>query len=417
MLGYAVIDTETTGLNRLGNDKIAEIAVALYDLDFNLISKHETLLHPDRDLGLVSLHGINGLMASEAPRFREIMPSLAHLLHDRIIIGHNVSFDCNFIKSEYERNGVEIWLKESFIDTLTLARKLSLNVPNYKLGTLCEYFSIDLTDAHEAMGDVMATAELFRILVELNGNIVPKAAPFRFPSSKLRMKDNCSNWFPRKHVHEKLSAPYNLLNFLNTLPSLAADMPADAITSYLKTLHTSLINGSYSHRERGIMEMTTSSLSLSRSQVIDLNEEYLFLLICRNLHKNAGRWSTEDSFTMQTAMEFTGIRETRVEELTEETLANKLLIPDGAATLKSLFSLNNGDGLVLTGEDFMRGRSYWQNKLPASGFLLKDNTTKTGTKAVICNDPYSLSKKAVVAREYGIPVLTENTVTNLIKQA
>ena len=66
MHGYAVIDTETTGLNRLGNDKIAEIAVATFDLGFNLTGQHETLLNPERDLGLVSLHGINGLMASEA---------------------------------------------------------------------------------------------------------------------------------------------------------------------------------------------------------------------------------------------------------------------------------------------------------------------------------------------------------------
>jgi DNA polymerase-3 subunit epsilon len=417
MLGYAVIDCETTGLNRTGSDRIAEIAVATFDMNFNLTGKYETLINPEQDLGMTSLHGITGLMAANAPHFEEIMPSLGHLLHDRILIGHGVEFDLRFIAHEYEKQGIDIWWKASYLDTLTLAKNARLATENNQLSTLCAYLDIPLLHAHSAMDDVMATTELFQALIEIKYSEIPSlvSSPFSFPSEQLPMSNDFSNWMSRKAVDEIIHAPYDWHMFLDSLPSSSEEMLPPHIHSYLTTLHLSLINDSYSYKERETMEELITMFSLSRNQVIDLNEEYLFLLLCHNL-THSGSVLQSDFSTMRTAIEFTGIREDRVKQLLAETLENKHVIPNGLLTLKSLFSLNEGDGLVISGEEFSKGKRYLKFKLEDSGFAVLSHTTKSGTKAVICNDPYSLSNKAVTARRFGIPILTENTFMRLALQ-
>jgi DNA polymerase-3 subunit epsilon len=415
MRGYAVIDCETTGLNRTGSDRIAEIAVATFDTNFNLTGKFETLVNPEQDLGMTSLHGITGIMAINAPRFAEISDSLAHLLHDRIIIGHGVEFDLRFLAHEYEKLGVDIWWKGSYLDTLVMAKEARLATENNQLATLCEYLDIPLLNAHSAMDDVMATAELFQALLEIKYSEIPSlVSPFSFPSDQLAPSNDVSKWRTRTAVDERINAPYDWHYFLSLLPSSEEEMQPQTIHRYLTTIHTSLLNDCYTYKERELMEGTVTSLGLSHSQVIDLNEEYLFLLLCHNL-THSGSVMQSDFSSLRTAMEFTGIRVERVEELLAETLENRQVIPSGLQTLHSLFALNEGDGLVISGEEFSKSKQYLKFKLEDAGYKVLPSTTKSGTKAVVCNDPYSLSNKAVAARRFGIPILTESTVAALIK--
>ena len=200
--GYVVIDTETTGLNRDRKDRIAELAVATFDTDFNLTGKYETLLNPERDLGPTSLHGISAEMVSAAPRFADIKDSLTQLLHGRILIGHSVRFDLKILEDEYSRLGSEFLWKKAHRDTFLLALSLKLPVSDYKLGSLCEHFGIRLDNAHTAMADVMATAELFPILTGLKGN---GFASDRVPFQSSLMSFDCpeySCWLSRQMVLE-----------------------------------------------------------------------------------------------------------------------------------------------------------------------------------------------------------------------
>ena len=56
-----------------------------------------------------------------------------------------------------------------YVDTLPIARKYipKPEVPNHKLGTLCEYFGINLENAHTADADIYATMKLFNRLVRI----------------------------------------------------------------------------------------------------------------------------------------------------------------------------------------------------------------------------------------------------------
>lgn len=413
MRGFAVIDCETTGLEQ--KHKVLEVAVLTYDNDLNFTGSYETVLNPKKDLGLVSLHGINGLIASEAPLFPQISTSLAHLLNDRIIVGHNVKFDIGFICREFSKVGSWFWWSGACLDTVRLARSLNLNVENYKLGTLCEYFGIPLKNAHTAMGDAHATAQLFMKLLDLNGKQLPDYIEntLDIPSEET---SDFSAWITRQEIETKLKAPYDYVSYLDTLRGGEELQLSDQkITSYLSRLHRCLINGSFSNQERLIMEETVELLSLSKFEVVNLNEEYLFLLICQNIVSN-GQWNSDDNGYLKTASHFTAIRESRVQELISETLANPDALNTGYEMLKSLYSLSPKDKFVLDGEDFVKGRQYWYRQLPVMGYEVKEKATRTQTKAVICNDPYNLSQNVEVAREFNLPVLTELTLERLIKQ-
>lgn len=70
MIGYAVLDTETTGINKFHNDRVIEIGIVLLDMDLNIEGTLETVLNPHRDLGATHIHHMPGYICENAPGFR-----------------------------------------------------------------------------------------------------------------------------------------------------------------------------------------------------------------------------------------------------------------------------------------------------------------------------------------------------------
>lgn len=410
MRGFAVIDCETTGLNKTGSDRIAEIAIAIYDKHFNLTGQYETVINPEQDLGMTSLHGINGLMASNAPKFKQVMDAIAYLLNDRVIIGHNVEFDLKFIAHEFSKENIGINWKNSYIDTLKMAKDANLVTENNQLATLCSHFEIPLLNAHSAMADVLATAQLCKALLKLNGNSIPLTDPLQFP--EYDFSKNVSNWTSRQHINEKLELFHNLSSLVRRLPHNAVkELSPQDKHIFLNTLHLCLINNSFTYREGEVMKEVILSLSLCQKQVVELQEEYLGTLLSQEIIQ--GR--TDSNYDLiRTALYFTGVEERRVLEMREELLNEPYILAVRLETFRSLFSLQPGDGLVITGEEFSKSKSHLKSSLQTAGFRVLPSTTKSGTKALIANDPYSLSNKASTARRFGIPIITEATVERLI---
>jgi DNA polymerase III epsilon subunit-like protein len=92
------------------------------------------------------------------------------------LVAHNAEFDGLFLRDWFERLG--LFLPASYRVHCTLQRALWLfqeqsgMIPpaDFKLGTLCRYFGImlPLHEAHDALADVRATAELYRRMMLLN---------------------------------------------------------------------------------------------------------------------------------------------------------------------------------------------------------------------------------------------------------
>lgn len=85
--------------------------------------------------------------------------------------GHNVAkFDLDRLMSAAKKYNIFLPLSYQTLDTLQAAvwyfTKRPQNQPkDLKLGTLCQHFGIELTNAHEALADVRASIELARKLM------------------------------------------------------------------------------------------------------------------------------------------------------------------------------------------------------------------------------------------------------------
>lgn len=78
------------------------------------------------------------------------------------LAGHNiVGFDNPFLRNFFNYMGDDIdkYVKY-YIDTMQLAHMSALEQMDYKLGTCCQLAGIDLVDAHRALNDTKANAQL-----------------------------------------------------------------------------------------------------------------------------------------------------------------------------------------------------------------------------------------------------------------
>jgi DNA polymerase-3 subunit epsilon len=163
---YAIIDIETTG-GSPKTDKITEIAVLLHDGQ-RIVREYTTLINPECKIPhhISLLTGITNEMVTDAPKFHEIARDLVEITEETAFVAHNVSFDYSFIRSEFRRLGYNF--KRDQLCTVRLSRKLIPGHRSYSLGRLCSALNIPVTDRHRAMGDALATAKLFDLLLLIN---------------------------------------------------------------------------------------------------------------------------------------------------------------------------------------------------------------------------------------------------------
>lgn len=157
---YVVLDFETTGL-RAGADQIIQIGAVKY-LQHELTDILNTLVNPLRHIPTVvtRLTGISNDMAASAPTIDQKIEELIDFIGDLPIIAHNASFDMGFLYAI--ENSTDVNIPEyTVIDTVKIARKIITETPNHKLTTLTNYLQLE-HDAHDALGDCLATAAIYQ---------------------------------------------------------------------------------------------------------------------------------------------------------------------------------------------------------------------------------------------------------------
>lgn len=158
--GYVVIDIETTGFSP-NKDAIIELAAIKVNNGI-VCDKFSSLVNPEREITdlIQNLTGISNEMVSAAPKLQEVLPEYLDFIGNNTIVGHNVRFDINFLQNN-TYNAPATSFSNGFVDTLKLSRKYLPQLPNYKLSTVLEHFSIKNETAHRALSDCYATKELF----------------------------------------------------------------------------------------------------------------------------------------------------------------------------------------------------------------------------------------------------------------
>ena len=167
-------DLETTGLN-IASDRIVELSY--YKVFPNGTSEGKTFrvkpvqmmlgqevqLHISEEASAV--HGIYDEELVNCPTFKEIAPELVKVLEDADLAGYNSNhFDLPLLAEEMMRAGMNIDLKgKKMVDVFTIFQRQE---PRNLVAAYKFYCGKDLTNAHSADADTMATYEVLMAQLE-----------------------------------------------------------------------------------------------------------------------------------------------------------------------------------------------------------------------------------------------------------
>jgi DNA polymerase III subunit epsilon len=164
-----VLDTETTGLDPAGGDRLIEIGCVEL---FNRIPTGRTFhcyVNPACPVSpeAVAVHGLDEAFLADKPVFEAIAEGFLGFIGDSVLVAHNAAFDRGFINMEFTRAGHPPLPEERFIDTLLIARRRHPGASN-SLDALCARYGIDngRRELHGALLDAQILADLY---VELLG--------------------------------------------------------------------------------------------------------------------------------------------------------------------------------------------------------------------------------------------------------
>ena len=160
-----VFDFETTGLNSI-NDKIIEIG-AVKVVDGKLTETFECFINPQMHIPEKSsrIHGILDKDVIDSFTIDQVLGDFYKFCYGSVLIAYNIDFDYKFLNCAGRKNNYNF--DNEKLDALKLARVgLKGKVRNFKLVTVAEYLNISLKNAHRAVHDAIATAEVFIKLSE-----------------------------------------------------------------------------------------------------------------------------------------------------------------------------------------------------------------------------------------------------------
>lgn len=164
-----IFDTETTGLDPKGGDRLVEIGCLELVNHIPTGRTYHVYINPERPVPVeaINVHGLDDKFLSDKPVFAAVAKDFAEFIGDATLIAHNASFDIGFINAEFARVGAPPVPDERVVDTLILARRKHPGQQN-SLDALCSRYQIDTSRRvfHGALLDAELLAEVY---TELTG--------------------------------------------------------------------------------------------------------------------------------------------------------------------------------------------------------------------------------------------------------
>ena len=162
---FVVFDFEATGLDIATIEPI-EIGAAKI-VDGRITETFTSLLDPKCHIPdeVAEKTSINDAMVHGMPTFAEVLPDFFKFTRGAVLVGHNISSYDFPLLNKYASAAGYVFDNE-LEDTIILARKYIPEARHVGLEALTKMFGITHINAHRAMGDVFATAELLNIIAE-----------------------------------------------------------------------------------------------------------------------------------------------------------------------------------------------------------------------------------------------------------
>jgi DNA polymerase-3 subunit epsilon len=164
-----VFDTETTGLNPAGGDRMVEIGCVEMINRVETGREYHAYFHPERPMPseAEAVHGLSDRFLSDKPLFRDKAQELIDFLGDAPLVAHNAGFDFGFLNRELELCGRDPVCMSRMVCTLVLARSRHPGA-KHSLDALCTRFGVDRSQRvkHGALLDAQL---LVQVYIELTG--------------------------------------------------------------------------------------------------------------------------------------------------------------------------------------------------------------------------------------------------------
>jgi len=181
---FTIFDTETTGLDPLGGDRIVEIAAIRFKGSVRL-AVFQSLINPGRPVSSAAfaVNHITEEMLCGAPLAVEVIPRFLEFISDSCLCSYNAPFDLGFLNNEIReivnaqgKRGVGlIQLPHSgsnkpeekiVVDILKMAKSLLPEIPRYALWFVAGQLGVEAQQQHRAFSDVEMTLAVFFKLKE-----------------------------------------------------------------------------------------------------------------------------------------------------------------------------------------------------------------------------------------------------------
>lgn len=165
-----IFDTETTGLNAGGGDRLVEIGC------IEMMNRVETgrvfhaYFNPERSMPpeAQAVHGLSDAFLADKPLFADVVDELLEFFgHDAKLVAHNAMFDFGFVDAELVRLKRLPLDRTRMVDTVALARRMHPGA-KHSLDALCSRYGIDRS--HRVKHGALLDAELLtQLYVEMTG--------------------------------------------------------------------------------------------------------------------------------------------------------------------------------------------------------------------------------------------------------
>lgn len=172
---YWALDLETGGLDSRRDPILAVGMVPIRAGIIHLGEAYRTLVRP-RDGGVidpasVAAHQLLWGDVAEAPLVEEVLPEVERRLGDAVLLVHQKAIDVTFLRREFKLSGRR-WPSPRVVDTvdllLRIGRQGNPEIANdqlpLNLGRARQHHGLPEYQAHDALTDAIATAELFLML-------------------------------------------------------------------------------------------------------------------------------------------------------------------------------------------------------------------------------------------------------------
>ena len=166
-LAYTVFDTETTGLDPLGDEIVALGAVRIVNMHLLENETFDELVRPRRPIppSATRVHGIRPEDVADAPPVEAVVRRFHAFVGDDVLVAHNAAFDMRFLRTAEQ--AADVRFNHPVLDTLLLSALVHPEHDDHSLEAIAARLGVPVVRRHTALGDALTTAHIFLKLIPL----------------------------------------------------------------------------------------------------------------------------------------------------------------------------------------------------------------------------------------------------------